>query len=148
VLSAYKKTRPSLRLSAAFCRTLYSLMTACTGFSEVFKKIGSDFSSLVTLSYVRGRFHVVGFSVSLYSSRHQIAFFKATEELYHPYRAALCQPYSVASFATVRVLNCLHSPGLSCSCCNGVRFCCGLEACNLEMVTIPPPEWDGIRHIS
>jgi hypothetical protein len=38
--------------------------------------------------------------------------------------------YSVASFATLRVMSCLHSPGLLCSCCNVVRFCCDLEACN------------------
>jgi hypothetical protein len=35
-----------------------------------------------------------------YSSRHQIACFKATEE-FHPYRAAVSQQYGVASFATL-----------------------------------------------
>jgi hypothetical protein len=39
--------------------------------------------------------------------------------------------YSVAGFATVRVLSCLHSPGLHFSCWDVVRFYCDLEACNL-----------------
>jgi hypothetical protein len=53
-----------------------------------------------------------------------------------PSRAALSQQYSVASFATLQVLSCLHSPGLRCSCCNVVRFCCDLEACNLMTATV------------
>jgi hypothetical protein len=65
-----------------------------------------------------------------YNSRHQIACFKATEGLHPLYCAALSQQYSVVSFATLRVLSCLYSPGL-CSCCNVVRFCCDSEACNL-----------------
>jgi hypothetical protein len=69
------------------------------------------------------------------SSRHQIACFKATEGLHPSYRAAICYQYSVASFATVRVLSCLHSHGLGCSCCNVVRFFCDLEACNLVTAT-------------
>jgi hypothetical protein len=36
----------------------------------------------------------------------------------------------------LRVLSCLHLPGLRCLCCNVVRFCCDLEACNLVMATI------------
>jgi hypothetical protein len=52
-----------------------------------------------------------------------------------PFRAYLSQQYSVASFAALRVLTCLHSPGLYCSCCNIVRFCCDLEACNLVTAT-------------
>jgi hypothetical protein len=48
-----------------------------------------------------------------------------------PYRAALSHQNSIASFATLQVLSCLHSLGLRCSCCNVVRFCCDLEACNL-----------------
>jgi hypothetical protein len=76
-----------------------------------------------------------------YSSRHQIACFKATEGNHththtDPYRVALSHHYSVASFATVQVLNCLHSPQLHCSCCNVVRFWCDLEACNLVTATI------------
>jgi hypothetical protein len=71
-----------------------------------------------------------------YSSRHQTACFKATEGLRSPYRAALSNQHSVASFATLRVFSCLHSPGLCCSCCNVVRFCCGLEVCNLVTDTI------------
>jgi hypothetical protein len=66
-----------------------------------------------------------------YSSRHQISCFKATEGLRPPYRTTLSQQYSVVSFATMLVLGCLHSPGLRCSCCNVVRFCCDLEAYNL-----------------
>jgi hypothetical protein len=50
------------------------------------------------------------------NSRHQIACFNATEGYHH--RAALSQQYSVASCATLRVLSCLHSPVLRCSCCN------------------------------
>jgi hypothetical protein len=50
-----------------------------------------------------------------------------------PFRAALSQQESVASFATVRVLSCLHPPLFSC--CNTVIFCCDLEARNL-VVTI------------
>jgi hypothetical protein len=66
--------------------------------------------------------------IHICSSRHQIAWFKATKDFTPPYRAALSQRNSVVSFATPRVLNCLYSPGLRCSCCNGVRFCCDLEA--------------------
>jgi hypothetical protein len=58
-----------------------------------------------------------------------------------PYHAALSNQFSVATFATLRVLNCLHSPGLHCSCYNVVRYCCDLEACNLVMekvvITVP-----------
>jgi hypothetical protein len=68
-----------------------------------------------------------------YSSRQQIACFKATEGLHSPYRAALCHQYSVASFATLRVLGCLHSPGLRCSCCNVARFFCDPEACDVRV---------------
>jgi hypothetical protein len=48
-----------------------------------------------------------------------------------PYRAALSHQYSVASFATLRVLSYDYLTGLQCSCCNVVWFCCGLEAYNL-----------------
>jgi hypothetical protein len=68
-----------------------------------------------------------------YSSRHQIACFKATEGLQTPpppYSAALSHQYSVASFATLLVLSCLNSSGFRYSCCNVVRFCCDLETCN------------------
>jgi hypothetical protein len=69
-----------------------------------------------------------------YSSRHQIACFKATEGLKPPPpRTVLRQQYSVASFATLRVLSCLHSPGLRCSWYNVVRFCCDFEACSMVM---------------
>jgi hypothetical protein len=51
-------------------------------------------------------------------------------------RAALSPQYSVASFATLRVLSCLHSPGLRCSCCNVVQFFCDLEVCNLVTATV------------
>jgi hypothetical protein len=71
-----------------------------------------------------------------YSTRHQIAWSKGTEGLCPPYRAALSQQYSVASFATVRVLSCLHSPGLRCSFCNVEWFFCDLEACNLVTAAI------------
>jgi hypothetical protein len=53
-----------------------------------------------------------------------------------PYRAARSQHYRVASFATLRVLSCLHSPRFRCSCCNVVRFFCDLEACSLVTVTL------------
>jgi hypothetical protein len=52
-----------------------------------------------------------------------------------PYRAALDQRYSVASFATLQVLSCLHLPGLCCLCCNLVRVCCDLKACSLVTAT-------------
>jgi hypothetical protein len=71
---------------------------------------------------------------SIESSRHQIACFKATEGLPPP--ADLRQPYCGASFATLLDPSCLHSPGRRCSCSNGVRFCCDLEACNLVTATI------------
>jgi hypothetical protein len=67
-----------------------------------------------------------------YSNRHQITYFKATERFHPPNRAALNQQYRVVSFATLRVLSCLHSPGLRCSCYNVVRLLCDLEACNLQ----------------
>jgi hypothetical protein len=40
--------------------------------------------------------------VVVFYSHHQIACFKVTEELHPPYRAAVNQQYSVASFATLR----------------------------------------------
>jgi hypothetical protein len=55
---------------------------------------------------------------------------------WQPYRAAPSYRYSDASFATLQVLSCLHSPGFSSSCCNSVRFCCDLEECNLFAETI------------
>jgi hypothetical protein len=66
-----------------------------------------------------------------YSSRQQISCFKVTEGLQPPYSAAPNHQYSVASFARVLVLSCLHSSGLRCSRCNVIRFCCDPEACNL-----------------
>jgi hypothetical protein len=72
----------------------------------------------------------------LKSSCHQIACFKATEGLLHPHRAAGSHQYSDVSFATLLVVSCLHSPGLRCLCCNGVRFICDLEVCNLVTATI------------
>jgi hypothetical protein len=53
-----------------------------------------------------------------------------------PYRAALSHQYSVARFATTRVLSCLHSPELRCLCCKDVRFFCDIEAWNLETAAI------------
>jgi hypothetical protein len=70
------------------------------------------------------------------SNCHQITCFKATEELHTPYRADPNQEYSVDIFATLLVLSCLYSSGLRSSCCNVVRFCCDLEACNLGTATI------------
>jgi hypothetical protein len=70
-----------------------------------------------------------------YSSRHQTACFKVAEELQPPHRVVLSQRFNVATFATVRVLSYLHSPELRCLCCNVVRFCCDLEACNLVTAT-------------
>jgi hypothetical protein len=52
------------------------------------------------------------------------------------YSAAQIRQYSVASFATLRLLNCLHSPVLRCSYCNVVRSYCDSEACNLVVVII------------
>jgi hypothetical protein len=72
-----------------------------------------------------------------YSSRHQIVCSKATEGLPPPiYLTALSRHYSVASFATLQVLSCIHSPGLRCSCCNVVRFCCDHEARNFMTATV------------
>jgi hypothetical protein len=84
---------------------------------------------------------VLDHSQYFYSSCHQIAFFKATER--HPpppCRSALSRQFSVASFAKLRVLNCLHSPGLHCSSCNIVRFFCDLGACNMVTATIEPTD--------
>jgi hypothetical protein len=53
-----------------------------------------------------------------------------------PHRAALSQQPSVVTFATLRILSCLHSTGLRWSCCSVVWFCCDLEACNLVTATI------------
>jgi hypothetical protein len=71
-----------------------------------------------------------------YSSRHQTACFKVTEGLHPPYRAALSQHYSVASFATLLILSCLHSHSLRYSCRNVVRFCCDLETYNFMTATV------------
>jgi hypothetical protein len=72
-----------------------------------------------------------------YTSRHQIACFRATEGLHSlPYRAAVSHQYSVAGFATLRVLSCIHSPGLHYSFYNDVRHCCDLEVCNLVTTVI------------
>jgi hypothetical protein len=45
-----------------------------------------------------------------------------------PYRSALGLQYSVATFAAMQVLSCLHSPGLRCSRYNVIQVCCHLEA--------------------
>jgi hypothetical protein len=50
-------------------------------------------------------------------------------------RLALSQQHGVPSLLEVRVLSCLHSPGLRISCYNVVRFFCALEACNLTAGT-------------
>jgi hypothetical protein len=50
---------------------------------------------------------------------------------WQPYRAAPSYRYSAASFAALQALSFLHSPALSSSCCNSVRFFSVLEACNL-----------------
>jgi hypothetical protein len=56
------------------------------------------------------------------SSRYQISCFKATEGFHSPYRAVLSHQNSIASFATLLVLSCIHSPRLHCSCCNVARL--------------------------
>jgi hypothetical protein len=68
-------------------------------------------------------------------SRHQTACFKATEGLHlpPPFCAAQTHQHSVATL--LRFERCLHWPGLRCSCCNVVRFCCDPEACNLVTTT-------------
>jgi hypothetical protein len=48
---------------------------------------------------------------------------------------ALSHQYRVASFSIVRVLSCLHSSALSCSCCNVIQLCYDLDACNLVTAT-------------
>jgi hypothetical protein len=60
---------------------------------------------------------------------------KPWKDFYPLHRAARSQQYSVASFATLRVLSCLHSPGLRCLCYNVARFCCDHVACNLVTAT-------------
>jgi hypothetical protein len=64
-----------------------------------------------------------------YSSRHQIAFFKAAEGHHPP------PPYSAA--ARQRAASCELSSlaWVRCLCCNIVRLCCGLEACDLVTAT-------------
>jgi hypothetical protein len=47
------------------------------------------------------------------------------------YCAAVSEEYSVATFATLRVLSCFNSLGFSCSCYNRTRCCCVFEACSL-----------------
>lgn len=72
-----------------------------------------------------------------YSSRHQIAIFKATEGSTPPplFRTALSHQWSVARFATLLVLSCIHSPVLWSSCGNVVRFWRHLQACNFIAAT-------------
>jgi hypothetical protein len=70
------------------------------------------------------------------SSRRRITYLKATEGLSLPYHVDLCQHNSVAGVATQRVLSFLYSPGLFCSCCKVVRFCCDLEAFSLVAAAI------------
>jgi hypothetical protein len=57
------------------------------------------------------------------------------EGLHTPYHAAVSQEHSVASFATLRALSCLHWPGLRCPCYNVVRFRRALEACSTVTAT-------------
>jgi hypothetical protein len=62
----------------------------------------------------------------VFSSRHEIACFKVAEGFHPPpppYRAAVSQEHCVASFDTLQLLSCLHSPGLRSLCCDVVRFC-------------------------
>jgi hypothetical protein len=53
-----------------------------------------------------------------------------------PYCVAVNYPDIVASFAAVRVLSCLRSPRLCCSCCDVVRLWRDLEACSVTMATV------------
>jgi hypothetical protein len=75
------------------------------------------------------------------SSRHQIACFKATEGIHNhaqhntPHHAGPSRQYKVANSATPRLLSCLHSPGLGCSCYNVVRYFSDREAWNLLTAT-------------
>jgi hypothetical protein len=67
------------------------------------------------------------------------------------YDAALIHQYSVASFATVRVLNWLHSLILRRSCHKVIRLRCDLEAWYLVMTTIYHTKMkiaDNLRSIS
>jgi hypothetical protein len=75
--------------------------------------------------------------VLAYSDHHQIACHKAMERLHPPYHGSKSTVQCCYNtFAMLRVLSCVHSPGLCCSCFSVVRFCCDREACNLVMVTI------------
>jgi hypothetical protein len=69
------------------------------------------------------------------------------EELDLHFRAFPSHQYSVASYATLRVLNSLHSPGPSRSCCNVVRLYCGLEACNLVTTVIESDAFHSIADL-
>jgi hypothetical protein len=86
----------------------------------------------ISLCYRRTSFNIIIVAVTkLHASR--------PRKVFTPLPRGAHQ-YSVAIFATLRVLRCLHSPGLRCSCCNVVRFCCDLESCNLVRATIRSAE--------
>lgn len=53
-----------------------------------------------------------------YNISQKDACFKATEGLQPLYRTAPNGQHSVANFARLRVLRCLHSLALRCLCCN------------------------------
>jgi hypothetical protein len=77
---------------------------------------------------------------AFHCSRHNIACFKATERLHPPtaWPQVTSNTSLLVRFATLLVLSCLHSPGLRCSCCNVVRFCCDLATCRLVTATFAP----------
>jgi hypothetical protein len=71
----------------------------------------------------------------LLSNRHQTACL-ATEGLHPPPLLTAMHCVNKTAFAMLRVLICFHSPELRCSCCDDVRFCCDLEACNLVTAAV------------
>jgi hypothetical protein len=54
----------------------------------------------------------------------------------HPYRAAVSEKQSVASFATLPALSCFYWSEFRFSCCNIARFGCDLETCSLVTTAV------------
>jgi hypothetical protein len=79
---------------------------------------------------------VVLFKLGYYRSRHQIACFKATEGLHSSLPRGSKSPVQRCQLCYTAGSSCIHSPALRCSCCNVIRFCCDLEACNLVTAAI------------
>jgi hypothetical protein len=102
-----------------FCsRTLFNQFCSRTLFNQFCSRtLFNQFCSLTLFALVCTRLYT-HFSLKKKTRTKTVTQLHASrpwKDFTPPYRAALSQKYSVASFATLRVLRCLYSTGLRCS---------------------------------